>query len=510
MKSGSVNNPPRKLRYFTGSLSIKPFAFSKGLQTTKPIRRTATEFIEQTRIEVMDGSAPFRLWEGQKQALHTMEHERLAVFLKARQLGISWVACGFSLYALLTSSNQTVLAYSQGQLEANELIRRVAFLYHQHAHQQDLPQLITDNIGALAWSNGSRMLSLAATRKAGRSFTANIALLDEWAFMSWPRQTLAAVKPTIDAGGKLFIISSADGMGSAYHQLWQQAQNGENGYKAVFLPWFAHPDRGPDWRDQKIVEASGDTASVLREYPANDLEAFTAATDAIFGVWSDGPADGNVTEYADYIEDGGGVLWFVDDGYVGKRDPATGQWTADSHPRVFLLAQLRPDGTINVFAESDAVGILSDTHITNVMTLPLDRDQVLALAASIHDDKDAHSTEYDKVLAAVRKKHPKLFYPHPDFAVVDKSAAELKGRMHAESIYTRNSPSDVEESIKELRRALAPDKNGRRRVKVHPRCKNLRAEMVSYRRDANGKIVKAYDHSIDALRYGVWTQRYEV
>jgi hypothetical protein len=195
------------------------------------------------------------------------------------------------------------------------------------------------------------------------------------------------------------------------------------------------------------------------------------ATGVVFDVWGDGPPDGNVTNAADYEAGAGSILWFIDDGYVGKRDPATGHWTADSHPRVFLLAQIRHDGTINVFAESDAAGLLSDAHITRVLALP---------------------------------------YPRPDYAVVDKSAAELKGRLHADAIYTRNSPADVEESIKELRRAIAPDANGRRRVKVHPRCTNLRAEMVSYRRDANGKIIKAYDHSIDALRYGVWAQRYDV
>jgi hypothetical protein len=207
------------------------------------------------------------------------------------------------------------------------------------------------------------------------------------------------------------------------------------------------------------------------EYQRLGLGLWVQATGVIFGVWGDGPVDGNVTEAADYEEGAGGVVWFVDDGYVGARDPTTGQWTADSHPRVFLLAQLRHDGTINVFYEDDRCYVLSDDHITDMLALP---------------------------------------YPHPDFAVVDKSAAELKGRLHAESIYTRNSPSDVEESVKELRRALALDKDGRRRVRVHPRCKNLRAEMVSYRRDANGKIVKAFDHSIDALRYGCWTQRFEV
>lgn len=194
------------------------------------------------------------------------------------------------------------------------------------------------------------------------------------------------------------------------------------------------------------------------------------ASGLVYEVWSDGPPDGNVTEAADYVEGGGPVLWGVDDGYTGKIDQATGQYTADSHPRVFGLYQLRHDGTICRFAEDYALQLLSDQHITQVLALP---------------------------------------YPVPDYAVVDKSAAELKGRLHAIGVYTRNSPSDVDESIKEFRRALAQDSNGRRRFLVHPRCTRFRAEMASYQYDKNGKPVKAFDHGPDEARYLVWSQRFE-
>lgn len=199
------------------------------------------------------------------------------------------------------------------------------------------------------------------------------------------------------------------------------------------------------------------------------------ATGLIYAVWSDGAAGGNVTEAADYLPDGGPVLWFVDDGYEAARDSATGQWTAESHPRVFLLVQQRHDGTLCQFYEDYAGKMLSDHHLERVIAICQERG-----------------------------------WPMPEYAAVDKSAAELKGRLHAAGIYTRNGPSDVEESIKEFRRALAPDQNGRRRYLVHPRCADFRAEMVSYRRDANGRIVKAFDHGPDAARYGVWTLRYEV
>jgi hypothetical protein len=194
------------------------------------------------------------------------------------------------------------------------------------------------------------------------------------------------------------------------------------------------------------------------------------ASGLVYDVWSDGPPDGNVTEDAEYIPDSGPVVWGVDDGYVGQLDPKTGLYTAQSHPRVFGLYQLRGDGRICRFAESYAVGMLSDQHIAAVLDLP---------------------------------------YPAPEYAVVDKSAAELKGRLHALDIYTRNSPSDVAESIKELRRALGPDTNGYRRVRVHPRCRLFRAEMASYRYDDHGKPIKEHDHGPDECRYVVWAHRYE-
>lgn len=189
-------------------------------------------------------------------------------------------------------------------------------------------------------------------------------------------------------------------------------------------------------------------------------------------VYADQWADpGNVTEDAEYVAGGGSVLWSVDDGYTGKQDPTTGYYTADSHPRVFGLYQLRHDGTICRFAESYAVGVLSEQHIDQVLTLP---------------------------------------YPSPEYAVVDKSAAELKGRLHAKSIYTRNSPPSVMESIKEFRRALAPDVNGRRRFLVHPRCQHFRSEMASYRIDPVTQVpIKQFDHGPDEARYLVWALRYE-
>jgi len=433
---------------------------------------TPADFLARTQIEIPSGAdatlTPFVLWPAQREALSVIERDRLLVLLKARQLGISWLLCGFVLRQCVTTANQPWLLFSQGQLEANELTRRISFLYHAHQDKALLPTLTTDNTANLEWSNGSRVISLPATRRAGRSFTAAGVILDEWAFMLWGREVLAAVKPTIDAGGKLIILSTADGPGTNYHQFWQAAVAGANGYTPLFLPWNARPDRGTDWRDQKLKEAGADRALVLREYPANDIEAFTHAAGQVYDVWSDGPDDGNVTEAADYQPDAGSVLWAIDDGYEGALDPSTGQYTAKSGPRVFLLIQERSDGRLCVFAESYAVKILQESHIAQVRAMG---------------------------------------YPDPEYATVDSAAAELRGRLHAMGISTTGKPSSVAESVKTMRRMLAPDENGWRRVLVHPRCVHLRYEMVAYRNGDNGEPLDMHNHGPDALRYKCWTKQ---
>jgi phage terminase large subunit len=195
------------------------------------------------------------------------------------------------------------------------------------------------------------------------------------------------------------------------------------------------------------------------------------ASGLVYDVWSDGPLDGNVTEAADYIPDGGRVLWGVDDGYAGVLDPKTGTFTANSHPRVFLLCQQRANGQLCVFAESYAIQKLDDEHIADVLALP---------------------------------------YPKPDAAAVDKSAAQLKGRIWNAGIATLTGPTSVEESIKNLRRFIASDQNKMRGILVHPRCEHLRKEFASYRRDdTTGHVVKEWDHGVDAIRYLAWALRYE-
>ena len=203
---------------------------------------------------------------------------RMILILKARQLGISWLCCAYALWLCLFKLGQTVLCFSKGQFEADELLRRIRVLNDRlpvWMHTK-VANLTKDNMQTLIWSNGSRVESRPATKGAGRSLTASLVILDEAAFLQWAKEIYTALKPTIDGGGQLIVLSTANGLGNLFHLLWTKSVAGLNSFKTVFLPWWARPGRDAVWYSRMVADST-DPASVKQEYPANPTEAFLAS-----------------------------------------------------------------------------------------------------------------------------------------------------------------------------------------------------------------------------------------
>lgn len=220
----------------------------------------------------------------------------------------------------------------------------------------------------------------------------------------------------------------------------------------------------------------------------NDLESMTGVDKLrlAYGQWVDGigmvidtwlddhsaRADshvGNVTYDADYVRGDGPIVWFADDGYSGEKDDKTGFFTAKSNPRVFLICQKRRDGTLAVLDESLEVMMLESVHI-------------------------------DKVLKRTRS----INLPDPVWVVYDGAAPHLGAEIKKAGLKPKGVRTKIKDGNDELRAWVGMDRNKRRRVIVHPRCKYLRWEMGSYVNDDSGNPIDAHNHTIDALTYGVW------
>jgi hypothetical protein len=221
------------------------------------------------------GTMRFELWPAQAPLAWELMTERLAIILKARQLGISWLCCAFELWRCLFMPGQAVLLFSIGEDEAKELLRRVRLMYERMPTwlQAQCPLARDPNTSEMEWANGSRVRSLPSSRVKGSSFTASSVLLDEFAKVGFADDLLASVKPTIDSGGQLIIVSTAFGIGGKFHALWTKASAHQNAFRPIFLPWWARPGRDQAWYARQLAEET-DPDRVKENYPANANEAF--------------------------------------------------------------------------------------------------------------------------------------------------------------------------------------------------------------------------------------------
>jgi hypothetical protein len=231
--------------------------------------------LDQPQGDGTVSTLPFKLWPAQTALLWRLMTTRQVLILKARQLGISWLLCAYALWLCLYHPGRMVLLFSRGQLEADELLRRVKVLYQRLPDwlRTALPRVITENASELAWDNGSRVQSLPATENAGRSFTASLVIMDEFAFMQWASKLYTAVKPTIDGGGQLVVLSTANGMSNLFYELWDRTIKGASQFSPVFLSWRQRPDRSDEWM-RAVREDAVDPLLVDQEYPGTPDQAF--------------------------------------------------------------------------------------------------------------------------------------------------------------------------------------------------------------------------------------------
>lgn len=221
---------------------------------------------------------PFALWPAQYRTLRTLQRERLTIVLKARQLGLTWLLLGYALWLMLFQPGVTVLLFSRRDDEAVELLSfRLKGVYARlPAWLRATVTVITSNDHAWELSCGSR--ALAFPTSAGDSYTASLAIVDEADLVPDLGRLMRAVKPTIDGGGQMILLSRVDKgqPQSEFKRIYRAARNGENGWTPVFLPWHARPERDAAWYDAQRRDVLARTSALddlHEQYPATDTEA---------------------------------------------------------------------------------------------------------------------------------------------------------------------------------------------------------------------------------------------
>lgn len=265
----------------------------------KRIQNDCLYFIQDfCKIEDRDSAelaVPFVLWDKQRESLRQFQEERLNIVLKARQLGLTWLVICFIAWNLLTKEGFAIVALSRTEDEAKELVRRLKFVLENLP-----PWMITmveksNTRKGLKWDSETMKVwtshkypsvfkSFPASRDSGRSFTANLVFLDEWAFQQWATEIWAAAYPVVNrpTGGRVIGLSTAKRL-TLFEEIWVKATRGLNTFNRIFLPWWTDPRRTQDWYEQTKIDLP---QSFKAEYPSTPEEAFEAAEGVAFGEFS--------------------------------------------------------------------------------------------------------------------------------------------------------------------------------------------------------------------------------
>jgi len=225
---------------------------------------------------------PFRLWRAQAKTLRTILYNLLVVILKARQLGLTWLVLGFALWLMLFHPAATVLLFSRRDDEAVHLLDfRLKGMYQRLPDWMKCRAVVTDNDHEWELSNGSVAHAFPTT--AGDSYTATLAIVDEADLVPDLNRLMRAVKPTIDNGGRMILLSRSEKRkpASEFKKIYRAAKKGLTNWEAAFLPWHARPDRDEAWYEIQRVDVEARTGALddlHEQYPATDAEALAPRT----------------------------------------------------------------------------------------------------------------------------------------------------------------------------------------------------------------------------------------
>ena len=222
------------------------------------------------------GRIIFNLYPFQEKVLHLWRDNPYDIILKSRQLGISTLVAGYSLWLMLFQKDKNVLCIATKQETAKNMVTKVKFMFENLPSWLKIPAEENNKL-TLRLSNGSQVKAVSAAGDAGRSEAVSLLIIDEAAFIDGIAEIWASAQQTLATGGGAIVLSTPFGTGNWFHQTWVKAEANENQFLPIKLPWYVHPERDEAWRKRQD-ELLGDPRMAAQECDCD----FNTSGDVVF------------------------------------------------------------------------------------------------------------------------------------------------------------------------------------------------------------------------------------
>lgn len=228
-----------------------------------------------------------------------------ALILKGRQQGVSTYV-GARYYHLVAMHAKSAFIVAHEDKATSNLFEMVK---RYQSHNPLAPSTKNSNAKELffKWIDAGYKLATAGTDDVGRSNTSQLIHGSEFGYWRNPQMHLAGLGNTVADidGSEIILESTANGIGNAFHLMWQDAEAGRGDYIAIFVPWYWQDEyRAPvaadfeltdeerslqlaygldfeqlQWRRNKIISyGQGFEWLFCQEYPCCAAEAFQTST----------------------------------------------------------------------------------------------------------------------------------------------------------------------------------------------------------------------------------------
>lgn len=142
-----------------------------------------------------------------------------------------------------------------------EIISRISRAY-EYIPKYLKPGVTVYNKAEIAFSNGSVIKGFATGSSTARSFSANVVIIDEMAFIpqNIASDFFASVMPVISSAKntKAIAVSTPNGTQNLFFELWSKAnskdtKNNKEGWKPFRIDWWETGGiRDEAWKEQQI------------------------------------------------------------------------------------------------------------------------------------------------------------------------------------------------------------------------------------------------------------------
>jgi hypothetical protein len=196
------------------------------------------------------GTIPFETYDFQDDCIAAFLEHRLNIILKSRQLGLSTVSAAYAVWMAIFQKDKNILVIATKLATAINFIKKVTVMVGNIPKWLLLPKYEPSK-QQVQFSNGSTIKAVPTSEDAGRSEALSLLIVDEAAWIPGFSEIWAGLAPTFSTGGRAIILSTPNGVGGQYYNLWTQAEAGVNGFNPIRIMWHQHPDHDQEWFDKE-------------------------------------------------------------------------------------------------------------------------------------------------------------------------------------------------------------------------------------------------------------------